>query len=98
MTDVRVIDAPSEHRFEARSPEGVLLGFAVYDTIDSTVVFTHTEVDPAFEGRGIASALVQGALDSVRVSGRDVVAFCPYVKAWIGRHPEYRDLVRARQP
>ena len=98
MTDVQVTDAPDEHRFEARSPEGTLLGFAVYDTIGTTVVFTHTEVDPAFEGQGIASVLVQAALDAVRASGRDVVAFCPYVKAWLGRHPDYQDLLRAPGP
>ena len=60
-------------------------------------MFTHTEVDPRFEGQGIATTLVQGALDAVRASGRDVVAFCPYVKAWLGRHPDYQDLVRAPQ-
>ncbi len=92
---MQVSDAPAEHRFEARSPEGELLGFSVYDTIGPTVVFTHTEVDPKFEGQGIASTLVKEALDAVRASGRDVVAFCPYVKAWIGRHPEYRDLLHA---
>ena len=97
MTDVQVSDAPDKHRFEARSPDGELLGFSVYDTIGPTVVFTHTEVDPKFEGQGIASTLVQGALDAVRASGRDVVAFCPYVKAWIARHPDYQDLLRSVQ-
>ena len=97
MTDVLVSDAPEAHRFEARDEAGELLGFAVYDVVGRTVVFTHTEVDPRFEGQGIASTLVQGALDAVRESGRDVVAFCPYVKAWLGRHPDYQDLVRAPQ-
>ena len=94
---MQVSDAPTEHRFEARSADGVLLGFAVYDTIGPTVIFTHTEVDPQFEGQGIASILVQGALDAVRASGRDVVAFCPYVKSWIRRHADYRDLLRSVQ-
>lgn len=92
--DVQVRDAPDEHRFEALSPEGVVVGFAMYDTIGRTVVFTHTEVDPRFEGHGIASTLVKAALDMVRESGRDVVAFCPYVKAWLARHADYQDLVR----
>lgn len=94
MTDVQVRDSPEEHRFEAVSPEGVVVGFSMYDTIGRTVVFTHTEVDPRFEGHGVASTLVRAALDAVRESGRDVVAYCPYVKAWLARHPDYQDLVR----
>ena len=94
MTDVQVRDAPDEHRFEAVSPEGVVVAFAMYDTIGTTVVFTHTEVDPRFECQGVASTLVKSALDAVRASGRDVVAYCPYVKAWLARHPDYQDLVR----
>lgn len=94
MADVQVRDAPDEHRFEARTPEGVVVAFAMYDTIGTTVVFTHTEVDPRLEGQGIASTLVRTALDAVRASGRDVVAYCPYVKAWLARHAEYQDLVR----
>ena len=94
MTDVQVSDAPDEHRFEARSADGELMGFSVYDTIGPTVIFTHTEVAPKFEGQGVASTLVKEALDAVRASGRDVVAFCPYVKAWIARHPDYQDLLR----
>jgi uncharacterized protein len=93
MADVQVRDAPAEHRFEAVSPEGVVVAFAMYDTIGRTVVFTHTEVDPRFEGQGIAGTLVRAALDAVRDSGRDVVAYCPYVKAWLARHPDYQDLV-----
>ncbi|AEE47722.1 GNAT family N-acetyltransferase [Cellulomonas fimi] len=93
MADVLVSDAPQAHRFEARDEAGELLGFAVYDGVGRTVVFTHTEVDPRHEGRGVASTLVRGALDSVRAQGRDVVALCPYVRAWIARHPDYQDLV-----
>lgn len=91
--DVQVRDAPDEHRFEAVT-DGVVVAFSMYDTVGTTVVFTHTEVDPRFEGHGIASALVREALDAVRASGRDVVAYCPYVKGWIARHPDYQDLVR----
>jgi predicted GNAT family acetyltransferase len=40
--------------------------------------------------------LVQGALDQVRASGTKVIADCPFVKAWIGKHPEYKDLLQAR--
>ena len=56
------------------------------------MVFVHTEVDDAFEGQGVGSLLVRQALDSVRGEGLRVVAQCPFVKAWIERHPEYADL------
>ena len=90
--DVQVRDAPDEHEFQAVS-DGVVIGFSVYDTLGSSVVFTHTEIDPRFEGKGVGSTLVKTALDQVRASGRDVVALCPYVKGWIARHPDYQDLL-----
>jgi predicted GNAT family acetyltransferase len=93
MTDVAVHVHDAGDRYEARSADGALLGATYYDVVDGRVVFTHTEVDPAHEGQGIAGALVEAALDSVRASGRAVVALCPYVKAWIRRHPDYADLL-----
>ena len=58
-------------------------------------VFTHTEVFPAFEGRGVGTALARGALDDVRASGRTLVARCPFIRSYIERQPEYADLVDA---
>ena len=72
-----------------------LAGFAEYRPRPHAVVFTHTEVDEAFEGQGIGGALVRGALDDVRSKGLAVVPLCPFVKAWIAKHPEYEDLVAA---
>jgi predicted GNAT family acetyltransferase len=58
------------------------------------VIFTHTETDPSFEGQGVASQLVRWALDDVRARGLHVVAECPFVKAYIGKHSdEYGDLL-----
>jgi predicted GNAT family acetyltransferase len=91
MTDTEVHDAGD--RFEARSADGTLLGATYYDVIEGTVAFTHTEVEPAYEGQGVGGALVRAALDTVRASGRDVAPLCPFVKAWINRHPDYADLV-----
>ncbi|MBD5785865.1 N-acetyltransferase [Cellulosimicrobium terreum] len=92
-TTVEVVDAGD--RFEARTPDGGVAGFAAYVRQPGTVVFTHTEVDPAYEGQGVGSALVAGALDQVRAAGEVIVPLCPFVKAWVGRHPDYQDLVRA---
>ena len=91
MTEVR--NNPELSRFEAVD-DGEVVGFAAYQLTDELIVFTHTEVDPAVEGRGIGSLLARSALDDVRAAGdRRVLPLCPFVKAWIGRHPDYVDLV-----
>jgi predicted GNAT family acetyltransferase len=87
-----VQDAPDRTRYEA-TLDGALAGFAEYKDVDGVRVFTHTEVDSAFEGKGIGGALVRGALDDVRASGRKLVALCPFVRSWLGKHEDYADLV-----
>jgi predicted GNAT family acetyltransferase len=91
---VTVRDHREADRFEAVDAEGTVAGFAEYRRYDDRIVFTHTEVDEAFEGRGIGSTLVREALDAVRGDGLRVVPQCPFVKAWIARHPDYADLTR----
>lgn len=97
---VDVVEVAEESRFEARdgqaSDDARVLGFAEYHRDGRTVVFTHTVVDPEHEGRGVGGALVRGALDAVRARGDDVVALCPFVKAWIERQPDYQDLLADR--
>jgi predicted GNAT family acetyltransferase len=56
-------------------------------------VFTHTEVQPEAEGKGVASELIRRALDDVRRRGLSAVPLCPFVRAFIARHPDYQDLV-----
>jgi uncharacterized protein len=91
-TEVR--DAPDRQRYEVLE-DGTLAGFAAYRDHGGTRVFTHTEVFPAFEGRGVGSVLARGALDDVRASGRTLVARCPFIRGYIERQPEYADLVDA---
>lgn len=93
---VEVTDAADRHRYEAR--DGQLLGFADYQKTPQLIVFTHTIVEPAHEGRGVGSTLVRAALDHVRDQGLAVLPLCPFVKSWIRRHPDYADLVYSRPP
>ena len=58
------------------------------------ITFVHTEVPPELGGKGIGSKLVRGALDQVRARKLRVVAQCPFVKAYIEKHPEYADLTK----
>ena len=96
MTDVTVRDNPDLSRFEAYV-DGRLAGFSAYELSDGVITFTHTEVDDEFEGQGVGSALVRRELDVVRApGGRRVRPLCPFVRAWIDKHPDYADLTRHR--
>jgi predicted GNAT family acetyltransferase len=53
----------------------------------------HTEIEPAFDGRGLGGQLARAALDDVRRRGVRAVARCPFIAGYIERHPEYQDLV-----
>jgi predicted GNAT family acetyltransferase len=91
--DPTVLDVPEWSRFEIHV-DGRLAGFAQYRSTPGLIVFTHTEIDDAFEGRGLGSALIRTALDTARRRGLAVRPDCPFVRAYIARHPdEYLDLV-----
>ena len=90
-----VVDAPERRRYDAVR-DGAVLGLAAYARTEDLVVFTHTEVDPTLEGQGIGGTLVQGALDHARQLRLKVLPLCPFVQAWIVRHPEYADLDQRR--
>jgi hypothetical protein len=86
-----------ESRFEASALEGLAeLRYRVLR--DGTLVLVHTEVPPALEGRGLASRLARAALELARARGVKVIVLCPFVAAFIERHPEFKDLVRESSP
>jgi predicted GNAT family acetyltransferase len=70
------------------------VAFANYRRAPGTVIITHTETPRALRGRGIASELVQGALELIRADGSKVVAGCGFVMDYLRRHPEFSDLTR----
>ncbi|HET7513850.1 MAG TPA: GNAT family N-acetyltransferase [Gaiella sp.] len=92
MSDLVVRDDPQELRYEAIR-EGRLVGVIRYRIEPGVVVLVHTEVDEAVEGTGVGSQLVRGALDDLRARGLRVVPLCPFVAAYLRRHPEDADLV-----
>lgn len=87
-----VADNPGEQRYELRL-DGDVVGFAQYRARPGLVAFTHTKVDDAFEGQGLAGRLISFALDDARRQGLAVLPFCPFVNGYIQRHPEYVELV-----
>ncbi|WP_406043548.1 MULTISPECIES: GNAT family N-acetyltransferase [unclassified Micromonospora] len=89
-----VEENPAKHRFEILVDDA-LAGFTAYIPRGELLVFTHTEVDERFQNMGVGSALIRGTLDQIRERGGRLVAKCPFVAAFIKRHPEYADLVVA---
>ena len=70
------------------------IGGSYYETrTDGGIVFTHTEVDPELQERGLGSVLVKAALDQLRAStSMRIGATCPFVRKYLAEHPEYNDL------
>jgi len=89
----QVHDDPERSWYEARVDDR-RAGVAAYRLRDGVITFTHTVVEDAYEGQGIGGALARAALDDVRRRGLAVVPRCPFIAAWIERHPDYADLVR----
>jgi uncharacterized protein len=87
-----IVNNKAQHRFKL-VVDGHLAA-AYYKMAGDFITFIHTEVPPELGGRGIGSILVQGTLDQVRVEGCKLIAECPFVKAWIGKHTEYKDLLQ----
>ena len=88
---ITVTDNRAATRCAARDGE-TLAGFADYLRTSELVAFVHTEVDPAFAGRGVGSLLAREGIESVRADGLRVLAVCPFIAGWLTRHPQYADL------
>jgi predicted GNAT family acetyltransferase len=87
-----ITENAEEQRYEARLADGRLAGFLTYERAENLISLNHTEVDDALEGRGIGSTLARAALDRAREASLTVRPVCPFVSAWISKHPDYQDL------
>jgi uncharacterized protein len=87
-----VTDNSTESRFELRL-DGELVGFAEYRPAGDSTIIAHTEIAEGHEGEGLGGALVRGALERIRASGKTVIPTCPFTAAFIQRHPEYVEVV-----
>ena len=91
MAAASVRDNKAQSRFEL-DVEG-MMAFANYRLTPSAVIITHTETPRSLRGGGVASELVQGALQLIRADGLKVVAGCGFVVDYLRKHPEFADLV-----
>jgi uncharacterized protein len=89
---VQVVNNSDQHRYEIRV-DGTPVGFAAYEERPGVLTFTHTEIDSAYEGKGLGSVLARSALEGTRTNGQQVVPLCPFITDYIRRHPKYLDIV-----
>jgi predicted GNAT family acetyltransferase len=87
-----VTDDPDRSEFEI-ALDGERVGHAAYKRSRSLIAFTHTEISPEHGGKGLAGTLIAAGLDAARADGLAVLPFCPFVRAYIEKHPAYLDLV-----
>ncbi|MDX1469429.1 MAG: GNAT family N-acetyltransferase [Acidimicrobiia bacterium] len=95
-TKARARHDPDNSRYVVEV-DGEIVGYTEYHLRGPGIhFFYHTEIAEEYEGRGVGSVLVRFALDDVRSKGQTIVPLCPFVAAWLGRHPEYNDIVNQR--
>jgi predicted GNAT family acetyltransferase len=89
-TPAAVRDNTALSRFELQTEGGIAV--ADYHLTPGVITFYHTEVPPGLRERGLASRLMQGALEQARAQGLKVVPRCAFVAHYLDTHPEFKDL------
>jgi predicted GNAT family acetyltransferase len=90
-----LVDNVAKHRYEI-SVDGKT-AFTTYKIENGVISFLHTEVPSEFRGKGIGSKLVRGELEAARARGLKVIPRCEFVAGYIEKHPEFHDLLAAKQ-
>jgi len=91
MEDLGVRHNEAARRFEAGAAPN--LAKLNYHLTAHAVDLLHVEVPEEYQGQGLAGKLASTALNWAREKGLKVIPSCPYVKGYLGKHPELADLV-----
>ena len=94
---IEVRDNAAASRYELLL-DGAVVGFSEYRDREGRRIFVHTIVDPAHGGRGLGNRLARAALDDALAREMPVVARCPFIRAWIERHPDYAERLATLAP
>ncbi|THV21651.1 GNAT family N-acetyltransferase [Peteryoungia ipomoeae] len=57
------------------------------------IIIDHTGVPDSLRGTGVGQALAQHAIEDARQGGWKIIPLCPFMKAQMARHPEWRDVL-----
>jgi predicted GNAT family acetyltransferase len=91
MEPYNVINNQQRMQFQAQINGEI--AFLEYRLHDGAIALMHTEVPEQMGGHGIGSALVTAGFEYAKAQNLKVKVYCPFVKTWINRHPEYEPLV-----
>jgi uncharacterized protein len=80
-------------RQQFQVPAGGEIASLEYRLSEGRIVLMHTEVPEKLAGHGVGSALAEYAFKYARANHLPVKVYCPFVQAYLKRHPEYDDLV-----
>lgn len=89
--DIQVVQNPDKNRFEVKIEP--YLALCEYILGKSRIIFTHTEVPKALAGNGIGAKMAKAGLDYAREHNLQIMPLCPFVAAYMERHPTYHDLL-----
>lgn len=89
--DLELVDNKAHHRFELHI--GDEFGFLIYELDAPRITLVHTEVPESMEGKGVASALIEKVLMYIEKEGLKLVPVCPFVRAFLKRHPEWKRIL-----
>lgn len=82
-----------EHDRYVVEVDGKVAGYTVYHIRGGRHFFVHTEIKLGFGGHGVGSVLARYALDDVKAKGGMIIPICPFIRAFVDKHPEYESLV-----
>ena len=82
-----------EHDRYVVEVDGKVAGYTVYHIRGGRHFFVHTEIKLRFGGHGVGSVLARYALDDVKAKGGMIIPICPFIRAFVDKHPEYESLV-----
>ena len=88
MGELRVEDNKAASRYELFEADR-LAGFVDYRLAEGSILFTYIEIEPALQGRGLATTLTEAALNDARQRELKISARCPFIVDYLDQHPEY---------
>ena len=63
------------------------------DAGEDRFIIDHTEVEEAYNGKGVGKEMLLAAVDFARKNGKTIIPLCPFAKATFQKHDELQDVL-----